>query len=308
MTTGSDSRLFFGLELEHFDKAKGIQSESAAIRVELDYDAAEDGETILAVLEAVAADPKAKDIKALIVGNWEEAYDYSVQPVVNFLVKNNDTFKSLKALFVADIYSDECEISWIQQGDYSALWGAYPDLQHLQIRGSCDLSLGSISANSLETLILETGGLPSEVIIQIANAEFPKLKHLELWFGDEEYGWDGSIETVEPLVNPEKFPALKYLGLNNSYIQDDIVSLVVSSDMLAQLTHLDLSMGTLSDAGAETLLSNTDKLAHLQLLDLSHHYLSDSMVEKISALNIPVDVSDQQEEDEPGERYVEVAE
>ena len=33
---------------------------------------------------------------------------------------------------------DECEVSWIEQGDYSKLWEAMPQLKQLGIKGSID--------------------------------------------------------------------------------------------------------------------------------------------------------------------------
>jgi hypothetical protein len=59
---------------------------------------------------------------------------------------------------------------------------------------------------------------------------------------------------------------------------------------------LDLSLGTLSDAGAAALLSNP-AIARLKKLDLHHHYCAPKMVAKLKALPIEVDVSDPQEPD-----------
>ncbi len=307
MTIGSHIETFFGLELEQFDKSAGIKNESLALRIEVDWEAADEGSTILSVLDAVVSDPKAKDITALIIGSWEEAFDTSVQPLIDLLIKHSDVFKNLKALFVAEMTYEENEISWIQQGDYSDFWAAYPQLEHLQTRGMEGLSFGDIDHENLKTLIVETGGLGVNVIQQVANAKLPSLEHLELWLGDENYGWDGSVDDIELLLSVENRPALKFLGLKNSEITDEITVFVATSPILAQLTTLDVSMGNLSDKGAEAILSNKDKFGHLSKLNLSHHYLSNSMMDKLLALSIPLDLGDQEKEDD-GERYIEVSE
>jgi hypothetical protein len=308
MTIGSHIESFFGLNLEQFDKTKGIQDESLALRIEVDYDAADEGETILETLQAVANDPKANNLTALIIGCWEEAFDTTAQPLVDFLVEHKDTFSSLKALFVGEMTYEENEISWINQANYSQLWAAYPQLEHLQIRGMMDLNLGQITHSTLETLIIETGGLDKSVVEQVSTASLPSLKKLELWLGTDGYGSDGSIDDVASLLEAGKFPLLVALGLKNSDIQDEIANAIALSPVLPQLTELDLSMGTLSDTGAKVLLENKDKFSHLKSLNLAHHYLSDDMMSKFADFGIPVDISDQEEADDDDDRYVEVAE
>ena len=302
---------FYGLDIEEFDESSGIRDASLALRIEVDWNAAENGEEIEDIISAVAEDPKAKDVKALVIGAWEEPFDTTAQPLIDFLVKKNDVFKSLEALFVAEMTSEENEISWIQQGDYSGLWTAYPNLKHLQIRGAEGLELGDVSHNTLETLIVESGGLPSSVVEAIGNSSLPSLKHLEVWFGDENYGWDGDISTITPLLDAQKFPSLKYLGLMNSEIQDEIATAVVESEILKQMEHLNLSKGVMSDVGGNALLENAEKLSHLLSLNLAHHYMSDEVSAKLKMVCKSVDVSEKREVDEyDGEeyRYVEVAE
>ena len=82
MTIGPHIETFFGLELEHFDKSSGIKNESLALRIEIDYDAADDGATILNALEDVASDPKAKDITALVIGTWKSPFSISDTPFI----------------------------------------------------------------------------------------------------------------------------------------------------------------------------------------------------------------------------------
>ena len=146
---------------------------------------------------------------------------------------------------------------------------------------------------------------------QIADAQWPELEHLELWLGDENYGWNGSIKDVQPLLSAEKFPQLKHLSLKNSEIQDDIKVQVISSDLMSQLSVLDLSMGLMTDDGAEALLADKSKTEGLDVLDVSENYLSDAMSMKLSDLAKTVKVQEQKipDGDEDDEyRYVSVSE
>ena len=80
-----------------------------------------------------------------------------------------------------------------------------------------------------------------------------------------------------------------------------------TGSILDRIRVLDLSMGTLSDRGAEALLNNS-KIKQLEALDVHHHYMSDAWVEKLKSLPIDVDTSDQQVDDDPEYRYPAVTE
>lgn len=156
--------------------------------------------------------------------------------------------------------SEDCEISWIKQGDYSRLYAALPNLKELIIKGASDLRLGAIHHEKLEHLEIISGGIPSNVLAELQNAQLPALKTLKLFLGVEEYGFDGSLDNVMVL---------------------------------------ELSCGTLTDSGAEALLEHKDRIAHLETLDLHHHYLTPEMQEKLkAALPIPLNLSEALEPDD----------
>lgn len=219
---------------------------------------------------------------------------------VKLLVDASNKLKSLKGIFLGDIIGEENEISWINQSDVSPLLTAYPQLEHLGIRGGTALIFNVVSHANLQSLVIETGGLPSNVIEEIVQSKLPALKRLELWLGSDQYGWDGSIATVQPLMDAALFPNLRYLGLKNSEIQDDIATHIVSSSIIKQLEILDLSMGALTDVGGAALL-NCPALKNLQALDLHFHYLSEEMTARIQSAFPRADVSERQEEDGEGE-------
>ena len=67
---------------------------------------------------------------------------------------------------------------------------------------------------------------------------------------------------------------------------------------MARLEWLSLAMGTLTDRGAEALLSG-QPLTHLRELDLHHHFLSDAMVGRVKAAlpGVTVDLTEQEKPD-----------
>jgi hypothetical protein len=283
----------------------GLQPpETHTPRVRADYDSEDTAATLLAnVLQQEGADR----LTGLIVGAWSsDMSDTAPTDEVNMLVAAADQLASLTHLFLGEITSEENEVSWIHQTDLSPLWQAFPRLQVLIVRGSNGLSLGKIQHDHLRSLTVETGGLPRSVLAEIAAAKLPRLEHLELYLGTENYGWDGTILDVVPLLSGTQFPKLTYLGLKNSAIQDEVAQAVAKAPILGKLQTLDLSMGTLSDVGAEALLSSP-AIKKLKRLDLHRHYLSDEMVAKLGRLGIDVDVSEQEDADED-DRYVAIGE
>ncbi|MEH1895558.1 MAG: STM4015 family protein [Nostoc sp.] len=257
-------------------------------------------------------EPNADKLEALVFGLWEEeAYERNSSGIIEALVDAKQYLTNLKAVFIGDIISDECEISWIQQSDISPILPAYPQLEILQVRGGDGLQFSPpVRHNHLKALIVEAGGLSRDTVAQICNMNLPALEHLELWFGSEHYGGNCWAEDIHPILFEERFPNLNYLGLRNSQFTDEIVSVIVGSPIIHYITVLDLSMGTLSDAGAEELL-NCSAINNLDILNISENFLSQEMIEKFSELDVRVLANNQKEEDEDSyihSRYCSVSE
>jgi hypothetical protein len=251
--------------------------------------------------------PGADQITSLVIGYWG-AVDEPSDDVVEMLVAARDRLPNLTALFMGDVVMEESEISWMEQSDMAPLFTAYPRLTHFGVRGGNGLSLGVNRHDHLQRLVIETGGLGSDVLHEIWKSEFPALEHLEIWLGDENYGWDGTLADLTPLLNGTLFPRLRYLGLRNSEIADQIAQAIIAGPLLDRLEVLDLSLGTLSDTGAQAL-ATSPAVRRLKKLDLHHHYCSDKMVQQLQRLGIEVDVSDQEDaEDDEDSRYVAVGE
>ncbi len=249
--------------------------------------------------EEILNDPELPEVTELIIGCWGECYDNNVQPILDMMAENKEKFQHVEHLFVGDMEYDECEVSWIEQGDYSALWSALPHLKRLTIKGCNDgLRLGTIDHGELESLEIICGGLRKDVIEELAAANLPNLTRLNLYLGVEDYGFDGDIETIRDLLKARYIRNLRYLGLGDSEIQDEVVEEVLSLGSLFDIRVLDFSNGTLTDKGGKLLLDHAAKLRNLEKLDLTHHYLSDGMMKRLVQAELPVVLEDQQEADE----------
>ena len=259
-----------------------------------------------AVLDAYLSDPRAATIKAIVLGMPGEGGE-TFEAVYDVLIKHAPRLTALRGIFAGDILQEENEMSWIEQADAGRLLAAFPALEELRIRGGTNLSFTPCDHANLKSLIIETGGIPSVVLHDIARCNFPNLEHLEVWLGTDEYGWDGVLEDVLPMLDPGRFPKLKSLGLRNSEIANEIAELVASAPVIDQIQSLDLSGGTMTDEGAEHLLAS-DKIRKLSSLNLHRNYLTDATIPRLNALGPKVDTDGQEEPDKwDGEDHYYVA-
>jgi len=235
-----------------------------------------------------------EQIPALVIGMWH--YDKTVKYIVDALVASKAKLPNLKALFVGDITSEENEISWIKQDDLSLLWDAFPKLEHLTIRGGDGLQLGQIKLPQLKSLRIESGGLTSEVVRSVGEAVLPELESLVLWLGTSGYGATVTIADLGRFYECSEKPKLKYLGLCDSEMADQVAEFIATAPVLKRLETLDLSLGVLTDEGALALLTSP-YIRYLKKLDLHYHFCSEEMVKKLQELaqeGIQVDTSDRQ--------------
>jgi predicted DNA-binding WGR domain protein len=250
-------------------------------------------------LAAFLAEPGLGALQALVIGCWSyEGGDSS--SVVEALVAARDKLPSLKALFLGDITCEEQEISWIVQSDVTALFDAYPELEHFRARGGQGLGLGPLKHQHLKSLAFEASNLPAEVVRAVGRSDLPALEHLELWLGTEQYGADTTVADLKGIFAGKGLPALRYLGLRNSEITDAIARAFAKAPIVTRLRVLDFSLGTLSDKGAEALLA-VPGLANLEELDIHHHFVSPASVRRLADLGITVNASDWEVEEEDEE-------
>ncbi|MGY3060652.1 catechol 2,3-dioxygenase-like lactoylglutathione lyase family enzyme [Streptomyces sp. TE3672] len=291
----------FGLPAVDFQHASGeapVQAaDAAAWRISVDpYDDDSEmtwEEAFKAFLDTV--DPAG--VRALIVGQWGEAYEVKSSYAIDLIIAAADRLTSLEAVFIGDMTSEENEISWIEQSDVTALLNAFPGLLELGVRGGTDLVFSPSKHERLRSLTIETGGLPVDVIRGILDSELPALERLDLWLGVSAYGGDADVADLAPLLSGTRFPRLTHLGLRNSEVQNEIAAAVASAPVVAQLRVLDLSNGTMGDEGAAALLDG-QPLTHLERLDLYHHFMTEPMerriVQALEPHGVRVDVSERE--------------
>ena len=263
-----------------------------------DYEQFENGKGPGTMVEDILSDPEFPRVTELVIGCWGESWDDSCQIILDQIVENRDRFSHVESLFVGDMDYEECEVSWIVQGNYSRLWQALPHLKELTVKGSSGLTLGEICHQELESLTVICGGLPVSVIEEIQNAKLPNLKKLVLYIGIEDYGFDGSADTVRTFLETSDFPKLVHLGIEDSEIQDEMVQAVLGSKYMEQLKVLALANGTLTDIGGALLLETLPSYPNIEELDVHYHYMSEGMVKKLEALPVKVDASERYEPEE----------
>lgn len=224
-------------------------------------------------------------VQSLIIGPWWEDEYENIEETLRLVVADADRFPGLRALFIADVISEECEVSWLEMSDITPVLNAFPLLEELGVRGGGHyegpgLQLSPLRHDHLRVLRFESGGLPRDVVQAVGASELPALEHLEFWLGIDEYGGDTTIEDLAPVLSGDRLPRLRHLGLQNSESQDAIAAAVAAAPVVARLESLSLAMGVLTDAGAESLL-NGESLTHLNRLDLRYNYLTAAVEERL---------------------------
>lgn len=306
MTISDPSTTFFGKQVQQYESNSMPEVGGELVyRLALEYD---DDQSMPELIEEFFSKIDKSGLDALVIGLWGEAYESSAEAILETLIAHAPELPNLRALFVGDITFEECEISWINQADYTGLLNAMPQLQVLKIRGSQQLAISPLQHGALTQLTIECGGLPSGIAKALAESSLPALTHLELWLGTEDYGFDGDVALYQRMLAGLQAPSLRYLGLRDAQLADEVALWLANEPRIAGLDTLDLSLGVIGDIGAEALF-NSPHVRQLDLLDLSHHYISEAWQEKLRTLPLAVVLDDPQEEDEDYEgRYVAVGE
>lgn len=267
-------------------------------KYQYDYDDYDQGKGPATMVEEILEDPEFPQVTRLVIGSWGSACEDDCQDILDGIAANSEKFAHVESLFVGDMDYEECEVSWIMQGNYSKLWAAMPQLKELTIKGSMDLELGDISHDNLESLTIICGGLPVSVIQSVQKAKLPNLKKLVLYIGIENYGFDGDADTIRTLLETSDFPRLEYLGIEDSEIQDELAEVVLESKYMKQIHTLDLANGTLSDKGGQLLWDRLPSYPNIKVLDVHYHYMSEEMEKKLQALPLEADTSEANEPEE----------
>ncbi|RKH09053.1 WGR domain-containing protein [Corallococcus sp. CA053C] len=237
---------------------------------QVDYDSTAD---VPEVLRKLLAHPSACFLRSLTLGMACFDGENEYHDTLEVLGKAKPS-KALRHLFIGDFeYPDDTEISWTHVGNLQPLYRVFPELRELRVRGG-KVELGKIDLPELRSFTVETGGLPLGAVKSIVKAKWPKLEALEIWFGSDNYGAEGGVKDLKPLLDAEGVPNLRKLGLRNAEFTDALCEVLPKAKVLAQLQELDLSMGTMTDTGAHVLATNPTVFRRLKTLDVSENFLT----------------------------------
>jgi hypothetical protein len=133
------------------------------------------------------------------------------------------------------------------------------------------ISLTGLELPALRVLELAAAGFTQDHASALAAVEWPRLERLAIHVGvPGERGCNITPGRMRVLLESLRVPALRHLGLRAAGFTDELVAILATCPLARQLESLDLSGGTLSDAGAAELHA----FAHLRELDASHAYLT----------------------------------
>lgn len=191
-------------------------------------------------------------------------------------------------------YTD-CEISWATMGDLTGLFEPFPNLEVLHLKSGAGGTLGALDLPSLRTFIRESGGLADTEIDSIVNARWPKLAHLEIWFGSPGYGAASTVASIRPILDGKGLPALRHLGIVNCVWVEDAIEALAHSKILPRLHSLDLSKGILARRGVELLREHAGAFRHLASIELTQNLLEPEEAAQIREVLDNVIVCDQRE-------------
>jgi uncharacterized protein (TIGR02996 family) len=255
------------------------------------------------LLKQLLAAPAGRLLRKLHVKLWSGSdgqADYS--DIIDALAEMKPP--ALRDLFIADFtYPDEVEMSWTDLGDASPLWGALPRLDKLILKAGA-MELGQIDVPTLRHFEVRTGGLSARSIASICQARWPRLETLKIWFGDQVYGAEGTLDSIAAILDGRGLGALKQLGIMNCEFVDEACAALARSKILPQLETLDLSMGTMTGASCSWLCDRA--FQHLKRINVEDNVLEPEAAARLKALpNLHVG---EQREADPEDRYVSVGE
>lgn len=308
MTFSRNAFYFNNKKVIDFDIEKGIENTELAYRFRTEYDGPED--EVKNMLLAFLNDPKLIEIDSFVIGHWGPEHDDSPETIIQLLIDNKDKLQHIKGIFFGDITYEENEVSWIENCNHGPLLAALPKLEFYQVRGGNGLAFGALKHANLKKLVVQTGGLSKSVYAELSKADLPALEHLELWLGSDYYGFDATPEEVAAAyrgTGDNHLPALKYLGLRNSQIANELAQLMKGDPILERIEELDFSKGIIDDIGAEALVDNP-AIKNLKKLDLHHNFISDEWAEKLEDLGIKIDLKEREPEADEDDRYISVSE
>jgi hypothetical protein len=175
------------------------------------------------------------------------------------------------------------------------IYTAMPNLRALSIRVG-HLTLGEITLPHLERFELATGSLVGRAAKAIASARWPSLRSLAIQVGAWRRGGTAKLKDLRPIFHGARLPRLTHLAVTNHELSDDLVEMLGTSQLLAQLEVLDLRNATLSDAGAAILYRHQHAYAHLRTIRLDDNILTAAGIALLESTGLPVALGRQRQD------------
>jgi uncharacterized protein (TIGR02996 family) len=260
------------------------------------------GQLATDVLLPLLIHPSGKFLVELTLNENDDPSEDTLDDLFAMIAKH--PIPALRKLRIGDEVS---QISWFRIGNLGPIWKALPNLTHLDIEAG-QFELGAIEAPNLVHAVFRTGGLSKTAARSIAQAKWPKLEHLEVFFGDPQYGCTAKLKDALAILERSDLSKLRHLGLKNAEFQADLVPHLASSKLVRQLHTLDMSYGILLDEHVDGILQHADAFKHLEVLDVSATWLTPKAVKRLKGVAKKVICENSWNDANPEYRYVAVGE
>jgi uncharacterized protein (TIGR02996 family) len=252
-----------------------------------------------ALVTTLLALPSSRFLEMLTLGAASVHEDGVPEAVIDALVATGP--RPTLRTFAFETDGEEEMLSWTTTGPLDRALPLYPNLTTLDLDAG-EVVLGTLALPMLARLRIQTCGLTEDNLRSIIAAKLPLLRTLELWFGEHPM-LDLAMAAVEA------HPHITDLGIVNTSFTDELAAALAVSPSLAHRERLDLSRGTLTDAGAlELARARADGRApRLTAIDVSACYLTGDGIAALQRAGLDVSANDQRTvEEEGGTRYVDV--
>ena len=230
------------------------------------------------VLLPLLRHPSGKFLVELTINENDDPSEDTLDDLVAVIARH--PIPTLRKLRIGD---DVSQISWYRVGNLGKLWAAVPNLVDLEIEAG-QFELGTLALPHLKRAIFRTGGLSKTAAKSIAAASWPALEHLEVYFGDPQYGCTATSKDAIAILARTDLRHLRYLGLKNAMFQGDLIPHFAHSKLVRQLHTLDMSSGILLDEHVDTLLAHKAAFEHLKVLDVSHSWLTKAARKRLKGI------------------------
>jgi len=240
-----------------------------------------DGREAAAELETLLELPAARFIRALHVGSFLDDEKPSLQPFIDVLEEKRApaTLRSLTLGNEGDWEGCEC-----RTGQFAPLAQVFPRLEALTLHAARVDFGKSTSLPELRELTIGSAGLQKRVLKEVLSAKLPKLERLSFWAGFDDDAGNVTVKDLAPILSCAAFPKLVHLGVISCEFSGTLMPELLESKLLAQLTSLDLSKGSLEDADVDAMVAAKASFAQLEELNLDGNRLTAASKKKVKVL------------------------